>query len=136
MIMCLTIVFAFLIDSLFFFFFLLFFFFFFYIFFFLMIRRPPRSTLFPYTTLFRSGQMCLWVVGWAWSFCFCMCVFVSITWIQCYRMKIYAEFNLATWFKMVKIPQWNASKLISEKWSYICHRGQICKNAIIDGIKI
>src|SRR2546427_865038 len=25
-------------------------------FFFLMIRRPPRSTLFPYTTLFRSGQ--------------------------------------------------------------------------------
>src|SRR2546422_1379644 len=22
-----------------------------------MIRRPPRSTLFPYTTLFRSGQM-------------------------------------------------------------------------------
>src|SRR5260370_41251253 len=31
------------------FFFLLFFFFFF-----LMIRRPPRSTLFPYTTLFRS----------------------------------------------------------------------------------
>src|SRR5256885_7174976 len=26
-----------------------------FIFFFLMIRRPPRSTLFPYTTLFRSG---------------------------------------------------------------------------------
>src|SRR3712207_7916116 len=25
-------------------------------FFFLMIRRPPRSTLFPYTTLFRSDQ--------------------------------------------------------------------------------
>src|SRR3712207_8426608 len=24
--------------------------------FFLMIRRPPRSTLFPYTTLFRSGS--------------------------------------------------------------------------------
>src|SRR5256885_9541436 len=28
-------------------------------FFFLMIRRPPRSTLFPYTTLFRS----LWATG-------------------------------------------------------------------------
>src|SRR5215208_7297793 len=31
-------------------------------FFFLMIRRPPRSTLFPYTTLFRSKglrDMCL-----------------------------------------------------------------------------
>src|SRR5256885_8721193 len=26
-------------------------------FFFLMIRRPPRSTLFPYTTLFRSGEL-------------------------------------------------------------------------------
>src|SRR2546430_11546411 len=26
------------------------------VFFFLMIRRPPRSTLFPYTTLFRSGD--------------------------------------------------------------------------------
>src|SRR5437667_6404762 len=30
---------------------------FFFFFFFLMIRRPPRSTLFPYTTLFRS---CRW----------------------------------------------------------------------------
>src|SRR2546430_11381198 len=30
-------------------------------FFFLMIRRPPRSTLFPYTTLFRS------VVGASWD---------------------------------------------------------------------
>src|SRR5256885_6097098 len=39
--------------SFFFFFFCLFLLFFFF-FFFLMIRRPPRSTLFPYTTLFRS----------------------------------------------------------------------------------
>src|SRR5437870_12315562 len=39
---------------------LLFFLFLFFIsfsfFFFLMIRRPPRSTLFPYTTLFRSAH--------------------------------------------------------------------------------
>src|SRR6202171_2130223 len=28
--------------------------------FFLMIRRPPRSTLFPYTTLFRSGTWPKW----------------------------------------------------------------------------
>src|SRR5438093_4432605 len=28
-----------------------------YCFFFLMIRRPPRSTLFPYTTLFRSPDL-------------------------------------------------------------------------------
>ena len=27
-----------------------------FVFFFLMIRRPPRSTLFPYTTLFRSSM--------------------------------------------------------------------------------
>src|SRR3990167_4404989 len=38
--------------------------------FFLMIRRPPRSTLFPYTTLFRS---CVWNTGgrvcgvWVWE---------------------------------------------------------------------
>src|SRR2546422_11468914 len=29
------------------------------LFFFLMIRRPPRSTLFPYTTLFRSRRTTL-----------------------------------------------------------------------------
>src|SRR2546425_1710522 len=28
-----------------------------------MIRRPPRSTLFPYTTLFRSS---MWAVAWVW----------------------------------------------------------------------
>src|SRR3712207_9518742 len=28
-----------------------------FMFFFLMIRRPPRSTLFPYTTLFRSPEL-------------------------------------------------------------------------------
>src|SRR6266704_5407731 len=31
-------------------------------FFFLMIRRPPRSTLFPYTTLFRSSAS--WWTSW------------------------------------------------------------------------
>src|SRR3712207_8919932 len=30
------------------------------VFFFLMIRRPPRSTLFPYTTLFRSKIGAFW----------------------------------------------------------------------------
>src|SRR5256885_2945611 len=33
-----------------------------------MIRRPPRSTLFPYTTLFRSvGCCCCWVRAAHWS---------------------------------------------------------------------
>src|SRR5216683_6499850 len=40
----------------FYFFFLLIFIKFIFFFFFLMIRRPPRSTLFPYTTLFRSRR--------------------------------------------------------------------------------
>ena len=42
----------------------MFFFFFMLYFFFLMIRRPPRSTLFPYTTLFRSAD----IVQWDWNF--------------------------------------------------------------------
>src|SRR2546430_5824434 len=38
---------------------------FYFFFFFLMIRRPPRSTLFPYTTLFRSvsGHLDSWDLG-------------------------------------------------------------------------
>ena len=35
----------------------------FFFFFFLMIRRPPRSTLFPYTTLFRSGKKVIIKLG-------------------------------------------------------------------------
>src|SRR5262252_9909248 len=35
-------------------------------FFFLMIRRPPRSTLFPYTTLFRSRRHARRARRWAW----------------------------------------------------------------------
>src|ERR1039457_7420116 len=34
------------------------------LFFFLMIRRPPRSTLFPYTTLFRSTALRPMKGGW------------------------------------------------------------------------
>src|SRR2546429_5330842 len=41
-------------------------------FFFLMIRRPPRSTLFPYTTLFRSP-------GWTRASAVCTCVCVPTT---------------------------------------------------------
>src|SRR5437899_12716015 len=39
-------------------------------FFFLMIRRPPRSTLFPYTTLFRSHQIRVLAPSAAWAACF------------------------------------------------------------------
>src|SRR2546426_11898664 len=40
----------------------------FFLFFFLMIRRPPRSTLFPYTTLFRSA-LAEWCREKDWGFC-------------------------------------------------------------------
>src|SRR5690348_17989469 len=33
------------------------------LFFFLLIRRPPRSTLFPYTTLFRSQNLTVFHLG-------------------------------------------------------------------------
>src|SRR3712207_9221486 len=39
-----------------------------------MIRRPPRSTLFPYTTLFRSAGIRVGV-NWSW-----LVVFALITW--------------------------------------------------------
>src|SRR5437868_15526695 len=42
--------------------------FFIFFFFFLMIRRPPRSTLFPYTTLFRSNLMGGYVWARYWHF--------------------------------------------------------------------
>src|SRR4051794_41552810 len=32
-----------------------------------MIRRPPRSTLFPYTTLFRSAPFSTFVINWSMS---------------------------------------------------------------------
>src|SRR2546427_105393 len=41
---------------------------FFFFFFFLMIRRPPRSTLFPYTTLFRSPYAGAFLHHYSWSF--------------------------------------------------------------------
>src|SRR5258707_9319349 len=49
-----------------------------------MIRRPPRSTLFPYTTLFRSGGT-LFVEG----------LFARFMYISLYRMHLYALHGFA-----------------------------------------
>src|SRR6185437_7558226 len=50
-----------------------------FIFFFLMIRRPPRSTLFPYTTLFRSPQtLCGLAPGTAMSILPAIAVYAAI----------------------------------------------------------
>src|SRR2546426_736135 len=49
-----------------------------------MIRRPPRSTLFPYTTLFRSVQPIIamqilpWFGGWAAVWTTCLVFFQSV----------------------------------------------------------
>src|SRR3712207_6953974 len=63
-----------------------------------MIRRPPRSTLFPYTTLFRSGVLSLLFWG---GFVGC---WVSATWgvTMLYLAgnieKSYVLFSWATWW--------------------------------------
>src|SRR3712207_8763392 len=49
--------------------------------FFLMIRRPPRSTLFPYTTLFRSPRPCSASSGKA----ACACATTCTTAWRCWR---------------------------------------------------
>src|SRR5688572_31869356 len=49
-----------------------------------MILRPPRSTLFPYTTLFRSSAMCARAAGFMRTTCLnteclCFCMFKTCT---------------------------------------------------------
>src|SRR2546427_9748923 len=59
-----------------------------------MIRRPPRSTLFPYTTLFRSRFRNLVFPGpgacWAASSCFCRTALPDMTaTVECPAMHIH-----------------------------------------------
>src|SRR4051812_13197246 len=53
-------------------------------FFFLMIRRPPRSTLFPYTTLFRSLFVCR-----ALSSIMVICMLTAIRLLLTFVMSLY-----------------------------------------------
>src|SRR2546427_5567630 len=70
-------------------------------FFFLMIRRPPRSTLFPYTTLFRSGlnlhqldlQGAQFVECSFADTCFESCQLAGTRWLHCKAGR--ADFRLA-----------------------------------------
>src|SRR5690348_17897641 len=52
------------------------------LFFFLMIRRPPRSTLFPYTTLFRSYRR-------LWFSPFCFLPIFHFSWLDHHRCHLY-----------------------------------------------
>src|SRR5258705_10154496 len=50
-----------------------------------MIRRPPRSTLFPYTTLFRSVLLVTWTEGLVWGIVFAAATTglrETIAWVQ------------------------------------------------------
>src|SRR2546425_4150393 len=62
----------------------------FFFFFFLMIRRPPRSTLFPYTTLFRSR---LSFSGKQPETCEMLSEFVPLVSAKKYRLSIRNETN-------------------------------------------
>ena len=57
-------------------------------FFFLMIRRPPRSTLFPYTTLFRSVLFCSFLLSVTYHYEMrtplpCSTLALAIGWFEC-----------------------------------------------------
>src|SRR5258705_10547202 len=72
----------------------------FFFFFFLMIRRPPRSTLFPYTTLFRSRD---WVAGQGWV--------IDLNWLK---------WGLA----IITLPvvAWSGQQFYKGTWSGLRHR--------------
>src|SRR5438874_3390176 len=53
-----------------------------------MIRRPPRSTLFPYTTLFRSKRFCLFVCR-ALSSIMVICMLTAIRLLLTFVMSLY-----------------------------------------------
>src|SRR2546427_3186595 len=65
---------------------------FYFFFFFLMIRRPPRSTLFPYTTLFRSSGrtrkvLARWTVAVALHWTGCVGPQLPVHWMDCPRSE-------------------------------------------------
>src|SRR3989454_999804 len=61
-----------------------------------MIRRPPRSTLFPYTTLFRSLAGCLWAVA--------------------NTLTIFAIRDIGL---SIAFPLWNANSLLGIVWGAV-----------------
>src|SRR4051812_49595301 len=88
-----------------------------------MIRRPPRSTLFPYTTLFRSDHFVFWaskvlyavfyiaipvmVVGWqAWAIGFA-------------AMHVVLGFTLAIVFQLAHVVEERSEEHTSELQSHV-----------------
>ena len=61
---------------------------------------------------------------------------LKILFIVCvpYRMKIYTEFNSATWLRLVKFTELNISEFWFLNFNYICYHLEISKGKIISGI--
>src|SRR5690349_22314336 len=70
--------------------------------FFLMIRRPPRSTLFPYTTLFRSNLM----DG------------------NIYGVEIWADYRATDWWRDRKSTRLNSSH-VENSYAVFCLKKKI-----------
>src|SRR3989475_3253540 len=68
-----------------------------------MIRRPPRSTLFPYTTLFRSH-----LVVWA--------VLAGCLWAVANTLPIFAIRDIGL---SIAFPLWNANSLLGIVWGAV-----------------
>src|SRR3712207_9426338 len=84
-------------------------------FFFLMIRRPPRSTLFPYTTLFRSAHFwaTLILLGIGWNFGF---IGATALVTDCYRPEERAKVQAANDFLIfgsVALASFSSGKLLN-----------------------
>src|SRR3989475_7534722 len=68
-----------------------------------MIRRPPRSTLFPYTTLFRSH-----LVVWA--------VLAGCFWAVANTLTIFAIRDIGL---SIAFPLWNSNSLLGILWGFL-----------------
>src|SRR3712207_7716974 len=103
-------------------------------FFFLMIRRPPRSTLFPYTTLFRSYCSC-WTCSFTWSHNFRNSIiwtnlFTHTTFTTCILVYICSSINFIYSFSWrseehtseLQSRQYLVCRLLLEKKKHLTYR--------------
>src|SRR2546422_5582866 len=94
-------------------------------FFFLMIRRPPRSTLFPYTTLFRSNRSMrnCWLPAWSSQNAFSICNPRSSIWPACCRSAVRSEEHTSELQSRLHL----VCRLLLEKKKNNIHHGQQLK---------
>src|SRR3712207_8843741 len=82
-----------------------------------MIRRPPRSTLFPYTTLFRSFTIAVILTG---LFMLCYVIFggmVATTWVQIIKaVLLMSGITVMSIFVLAKRSEEHTSELQSRQY--------------------